>query len=136
MSYNIDHVECLVLDARMRAVDIVDLYNDFEGDLAEGNFLEEHLAKAEKLAGQGLDDELVELKNLWWYGEFSGRSYKDTFIKHIAPKIQGHVEAVVTWEGGDSHSGFAIDDGVVTECGVTFALVRPKAKRKAKVSAA
>jgi hypothetical protein len=134
VSYNIDHVETNVLKASMRAGDIVDLYEEFEGELAEGNFLEEHLSTAERLCRDGIEDEHVKLENLWWYGAGSGRSY-DVFLKHLAPKIKGEVEAVFTWEGGDSHSGLIIEDGVVTECDVELRVIRPKAKAKRKKAA-
>lgn len=113
MSYNIGSTNTPVFDAYMDAGDIVSLYTDHEGDLCEGNFIDKHYKQAVKALADG-SDRRIKLKNLWWYGEGSGSTYK-FFLKTIAPKIMGKVEAIFTWEGGDSFSGIIIEDGKVVE---------------------
>ncbi len=61
-------------------------------------------------------------ERFWWSGEWSGNSWNEVFIKKVAPKILGTLEAVVTWEGGDSHSGLRIRNGKVTEPDVVMTL--------------
>lgn len=130
MSYNIDHVEPTVLDAWMTAKDVVALYKKLENDLAEGNFLEDMVDAATQALVDGKPAERIKLPNVWWYGEGSGRSFEDVFQKKIAPKIMGKVEAVCTWEGGDSTSAFVIEDGVFEDCDVEVKVTRKKAKKR------
>jgi len=130
VSYNIDHIEPSVLDAWMFAKDVVALYREHEDDLAEGNFLQEIIDAATQALIDGKPEERIELPNIWWYGEGSGRSFEPVFQEEIAPKIMGKVEAVCTWEGGDSTSAFVIEDGVFEECDVEVKVSRrKKAKR-------
>lgn len=161
MSYNIDSVKCLKLDAWMWADDIRLLRKKTEDlGIPEGCFLHEFKksqiapeitreptkieleaigalektdpASAEKLAakiGERTERAQVKLPNLWWYGEFSGTSYEDVLIKVVAPYIQGEVEAVFFWEGGDSVTGLHIKNGKVTEMDVEFVL-KPKKEGK------
>lgn len=124
MSYNIDSTACPVLDAWMNAADIVRIQDEHEGDLPECNFVTEHYDEAAKVLWDlTAKDKRVELENLWWFGEGSGNSY-DFFVEHIAPKIMGHVEAIFTWEGGDSFAGLFIDDGVVVKGDVEMRVVK------------
>lgn len=112
MSYNIDHVEVLVLDASMRTDDLVRLRDD--DNRPEGCFLDE-------MDPGDRADVMVALPNLWWYGERSGTSY-DELIKIVLPATRGTIEAVMFWEGGDGVSGVRCVDGVVTECDVSYVL--------------
>ena len=129
MSYNIDHVEAYVLDAWMTAKNVVSLYKKLEGELAECNFLEEMVGEATQALIDGEPEKRIKLPNIWWYGSYSGTSF-ETFEKKIAPKIMGEVEAVCTWEGGDSTTAFVINDGVYSEADVEIKVVRKKRKRK------
>lgn len=126
MSYNIDNVKANVLDAWVSAKDVVALYKKLEGELAEGNFLGDMVDEATQALVDGKPEERIKLPNIGWYGEGSGRSFEDVFQKKIAPKIMGKVEAVCTWEGGDSTSAFAIEDGVFEDCDVEIRIVRKK----------
>lgn len=132
MSYNIDSEECLVLDAWMYAKDVVKLLRDCEGDMAEGNFLDEMEVEAEAAIVECDPKRQIKLPNLWWYGSWSGNSYEHVLQKKIAPKIHGRVEVVFTWEGGDSQSALIIKDGVVEEGDVETRIVRRTPKKKAK----
>jgi hypothetical protein len=130
MSYNIDHVEAHVLDAWMTAKDVVSLHKKLEGELAEGNFLEDMVDDATQAMLDGEPGKRIKLPNVWWYGEFSGRSFEEVFQKKIAPKIMGKVEAVCTWEGGDSTSAFSIEDGVFEDCDVEIKVRKKSNKRQ------
>ena len=154
MSYNIDNVDTLVFDASMNARDIVRLVDSSNerDNWPESCFLDEHYNEAVKLVnarkqcecktendsdasfckrcGNALPAQdamslLVELENLWWAGEGSGRSW-DTLVNEVAPLIKGEVEAVFTWEGGDSTTGLAIKNGKVAKCNVAMTLEKPK----------
>lgn len=125
MGWNIDSVDTPVLNAWMKAGDVVKLYKKLEDELAEGNFLEEMLGEAETACADGDKDRQIKLPNFWWYGGYSGTSHK-TLIKKIAPKVMGEVEAIFYWEGGESISGLAIKDGKVAECEVEQRLVKPE----------
>ncbi len=103
MSYNIDTVKATLVNARIA----------------------EMLDDARALVNAGKGDEEMALTDFQWQGEWSGNSM-DFFKREVAPKIKGSVEAIFTWEGGDSVSGMLIEDGVVTECEVEMKIVRPK----------
>lgn len=155
MSYNVTNVDAKVLDAWMTPEDVVQLANRTD-DLPESHFLEAMLPVATKALERGEDcakcsvtcnvgarfcsgcgakfaerlaDQPVRipLESFWWHGEGSGHSYD--FLKDVVcPKIHGRVEAIFTWEGGDSF-GVIVKDGTVTECRVEQKLVREKTKR-------
>jgi hypothetical protein len=116
VSYNAGHIEVLKCDAKMLAKDIRRLAKRRD-ELAECNFLEE-------LEGHEPDADgyiAIDPAKFWWSGDGSGSSW-ELFIKQIAPKIVGTLEAIVTWEGGDSHTGLRIRDGKVTEPDVVMTL--------------
>ncbi len=128
MSYNIDSCDVKVLDAWMTASHVIEC---LEFALPEMHFLEELEAPAFRALKKGTPNARIQLRNFEWGGEGSGSYFEDVFIKEIAPKIQGKLEVVCTWEGGDSTSAFVIEDGVYEECDVEVKVVRPK-RRKAK----
>lgn len=148
MSYNIDHIETPVLDARMLASDVLALHIDLLCSMPDSNLLEEHLKDARaalaplccphcraprdrdaafcKRCGRRLSAESepeVALRKLTWRGEGSGHTFDDVFRKVIIPKIRGRIDAVVTWAGGDSVTGFQVRDGQFIECDVVHTLV-------------
>jgi hypothetical protein len=127
VSYNIDSVDTPELDAWMRAADVVSLFEEHHDSLPEGCFLEDIIGTAEDATTSNEPDAKIELPHLWWYGEGSGHSF-DLLKDTIGKKIMGRVDAIFTWEGGDSVSGLRIKDGVVTECDVKMTLV-PKGKK-------
>lgn len=126
VSYNVTDVTPLVLDARMTAEDIATFYDELEDDLPEGNFLESIIDEARAAIAAGEPDREIALKNFWWYGDWSGRSLDDVLISTIAPEIRGKVEAIVTWEGGDSVDGILIEDGRAARCKIERRVVRPE----------
>jgi hypothetical protein len=124
MSYNVDSTETLVLDASMRAKDVMELLEDNEDEsfLPEINFLDE-MRKDAKTARRRNPDTLIPLPNFWWSG--MGANDIDVIIDRIAPKIVGEVQVIFTWERGDSVSGLAIKDGKAKRCDVIQTLKLP-----------
>lgn len=123
MSYNINSVDAVVLEAYMKASDILLILK--EDQLPESNFLED-LSDAAYAAFEEKDYErLIPLENFTWVGSFSGNSL-DYLKEKIIPKIIGRIEAIFIWEGGDSIDGLAIKDGEFVECEVTQRLILPE----------
>ncbi len=153
MSYNIDSTETTLLDAWMSARDIVDLLDELEDSCPEDCFLCDAKldVKARAAVDSGPDCAScgaesrpgsafcakcgadlpapsnepirIPLTGFSFSGEGSGRAYEDILLAKIAPKVMGSVDAIFTWEGGDSFSGLQIRDGVITECDVVRTLV-------------
>ena len=115
MSFNVGHIEILTWEGVKMLKR--DLRRFAKGDHAESSFLYEH-ADCDADADGFVE---IDREKFWWSGEGSGSSWEH-FIKKIAPKIRGTIEAVVTWEDGDSHTGLRIVDGKVTEPDVVMAL--------------
>lgn len=114
MSYNIDHVETTDLDASMEAADVCFFLDEHEFDLPEGCFLHEIAREARRALREGEPKRPIKLPNFWWYGTGSGNSF-DFLKNEVASKIKGVVRALLTWEGGDSHSALVIRDGRAME---------------------
>lgn len=150
MSYNIDSVDCLILDAYMKVSDVRDLLQNHADKLPEICFLNElrlpkvfvggaafdaaieelrqhDEAAARRILDKAAGVERIKLSNLWWQGEGSGRAF-DFFKEHVAPLIQGKVEAVLIWERGDSLTGLRIKDGLLEEMDVEQKLIPKKAR--------
>jgi hypothetical protein len=153
VSYNIDNTTELVLNAYMDADDVLRIVEDHEDDLPEDCFLHDMVVEAEKATedvvfcksckaqrkhtnakfcsncGKKYPTSSkpcrIKLPNFNWRCEGSGHSLlilKTT----VAPLIRGEVQAIFTWEGGDSVSGIAVKDGRVLECDVVQSLELPK----------
>lgn len=86
------------------------LINEHDGELAEVNFLQYERTCHEEVPD---NPDVVKIKNLWWYGEFSGH-YFDV-LKKILSKSKGKAQVIFVWEGGDKHTILDIDDGVVKQ---------------------
>lgn len=123
MPYNIDNVETKVLDAWIEAVHVLRLLK-YKG-LPENCFLRDMKQAAYAAIALGKHDAPIALPNFWWAGQRSGTSWP--LLDDIASFIHGHVEAIITWEGGDDVTGIIIKDGVITECDVVQTLV-PRVK--------
>lgn len=65
--------------------------------------------------------ELVEIKNPTWCDTGSNYNYPEDFVK-VLSHTKGKADIVLTWEGGDSLSGFRVEDGKVTQREVVMAL--------------
>lgn len=126
MSYNVDSITTPHLDATMSAQDIITLYEEYDDELAEDNFLDDMLDDAQVAIDAGDPHRLIRLPNLNWRGDSSGSLFKTTLIDIIAPHIKGEVEAILCWEGGDSVTGLLIRDGKAVECEVEQRLIKPE----------
>lgn len=122
MSYNIDSIDTKSSTAWITPRDVSRLYREHNRNLAEICFLDTLRQKATEAMEEGQHDGRLMISRLQWSGEGSGTSWP-LFLKEIAPHIRGHLECVVTWEGGDSVSGLIVTDGVVVECDVVQTLV-------------
>lgn len=115
MSYNTGSVT-YIGDGRLgiRRGEAVALQIVYEDNLAEGNLFQ-------RLDLDGDPDEILTIEDLWWYGEGSGRSI-DTLIEDILPCTKGHAEIFLTWEDGDSFTGYEVEDSKVTKREVIITL--------------
>lgn len=80
---------------------------------------------AEKYANDAPDDSVFDDDwnvgcGVWWQGEGSGSSFDA--LKDVLSSFDGEADLVLTWEGGDSHTGLRLRNHVVTEHEVAFAL--------------
>ncbi len=124
MSYN-GRVQTKILNARMKALDIIELSEDYDGGFPETNFMEDIVDKAMTALKKGTPGMEIPLANFKWSGEGSGRAFHDLLPK-IVPHIIGVIEAYVVWEGGDSMSAFRIENGVMEECDFEIVIKRRK----------
>ncbi len=116
MSYNVDSVDEVKLNAWMYAKDITRFHRTMEEELPEMNFIAEHFdAAVEALENEG-NLAKVELKSFEWCGTWSGNGV-ETLEKKILPKIMGEVKVIFNWEGGDC-SALTSKDGVAARRGV------------------
>ena len=70
---------------------------------------------------KGPDDvELICPHMFWWSGEGSGHS--EEMLIAILSEFEGDADLVLTWEGGDTHTGIRLRDGVVTKHEAVLAL--------------
>ncbi len=68
------------------------------------------------------DDGYTNLNQFDWCGAGSGNMYSDgTFEKFVA-FTEGDADLILTWEGGDSHTGLRIRNGKMRECEVIMTL--------------
>jgi len=86
------------------------------GLMASQNFVDD-ASCVEKV--EGLTEELLITKP-FWIGSFSGSSVS-SFYKALA-ETEGAADLLLTWEGGESHTGLRVVDGTVTEHEVVFTL--------------
>ena len=127
MSYNIDSIDILegsvtiTLAQCYKVTRLVD--ETAEEDkvyFPECHFIEELIDKA----GSDADlNEPIEVERFWWYGEGSGHSWERLFKPYVVQELKGRIVGVCTWEGGDSHSGFIIEEGEYTEGEVKMTVV-------------
>lgn len=126
MSYDVSSVEVKVLDARMKAVDVIKTRKEL-GDWIPGNcFLHDMKDLALDAILSGESEKLIPLPNFRWSSTGSGHAFHEHMLQTVAPKIMGLVEAILTWDGGDSVTGLLIEDGRGVECDVERTVVRPQ----------
>ena len=108
MSYNIDSVDYVSGKLMIKRRDAQAFVEDNNGNIPEGNFLDE-LDLSVKLD----PEEMLVIEKPWWYGEGSGHDF-DTFKEALA-LTKGKAQLLLVWEGGDSQTGLLVKDGVVME---------------------
>jgi len=116
MSYNIDTVQVLTLDAWMAEVDRDRLAVELKDELPERCFLTEEDAFGPNESGTR------KLLMFSWSGVWSGNSMGNGTFQRVAACLHGRIEAVLIWEGGDSISGLRVVDGKVSNPAVVHAL--------------
>jgi hypothetical protein len=117
VSYSIDSNEYLSGRLSISLGDWRRLANELSDDLPERTFLNEQTPP------QGDDSVIVPIVKFWWYGEGAGYESEELFKKKVAPFLIGEADILLVWEGGDSHTGWRIIDGKVTDCKVVSSLV-------------
>lgn len=118
MSYQIDSIEVAYERGFRLAEDVLDALEEAHGDDApEDNVFDyrEHIASG-----------FLPGKYIAWSGEGSGHAY-DLLRDKILSRFEGDADLVLTWEGGDSHSGLRLRDGRVTEHEVVMSLGKERA---------
>ena len=115
MSYNIDSSEYLKGKLRILKKTARDLYEKYQDEMAEINFLDTKVFNGP----DDLDKE-IDIDKLWWYGEGSGYSYEA--LKDILTHTKGKADILFTWEGGDSHTGLRVTNGKVKEMAIKIGL--------------
>ena len=117
MSYNIDHVEIVASDGFCISRPQLEALRDStpEDKQPESSFLDESFEKhCDEFRG------MLFPKCFWWTGEGSG--YTADSLPGLLAKFSGSCDLVITWEGGDSHSGLRLRNGVVTKHKVVLGL--------------
>jgi hypothetical protein len=108
MGCNITHCETLKCSAWISADDVEEILKHEEGWLPEMSFMDG--VKPFKVAKKGK----YTIKEFRWCGTCSGRFW-EFLLNEIGPRIHGTIEAILTWDGGNSVSGLRIKNGKVTE---------------------
>lgn len=129
---------CETLDGRLPYDDdcfLVQL-NDYDQDEeekvcedADCETVNDDDAKFCKACGRKLpvnERDTVELTNIDWKGEDSGKTFHQVFVKQVVPHIRGRIEAVALLEGDEDVKpkllGFTVQDGIYTKCDVDVEL--------------
>ena len=119
MSYNIDSTRIIKSDNfRISEEQYKEWHYDFlqdKLDTPEWCFMDEIEDCAELVNGEYI------FHRLPWCYSWSGNSF-DYLKNHLLPKFKGSADIILTWEGGDAHSGLRVVDGRVTEHNIVFAL--------------
>ena len=121
MSYNIDSIDIVASEgfAIPKPLLLALLAEHAESHFPESSILTESWVNScEDFRG------MLFPKRVHWCGEGSG-STLEIFKKCLA-KFFGRVDLILTWEGGDSHSGLRLLNGKVTEHEVVMALGKEK----------
>lgn len=117
MSYNPDSITRIAgNDLTIHADDIKMLVAKHERDLPGDCFL------TDSRATQREPGNLRTITRLAWRSEGSGSSFDAVLVKSVLPRTRGTADFVVTWEGGDAHTGLRVIEGVVTQHEVVQAL--------------
>lgn len=67
---------------------------------------------------------MLFVDRIWWSGEGSGNSFEA--LQECLEHFLGSADLILTWAGGDSHSGLRVLNGQVTRYKVKLALSEPE----------
>lgn len=122
MSYNVDSTEMRGA-LTISAAAVLDLRIEHKIHLPMGGcFLNDLYEKAYLHCADGQPDEQLQIHRFAWSGDWSGISIGEGVLEKVAKHLRGQADVLFTWEGGDSTSGYRIDNGTITECNVTWTL--------------
>lgn len=122
MSYNIDSIDIVTSDGfciprpKLEALRIALGENAPDGCLFAADWPAD---SCEDIRG------MLFVQRIDWSGEGSGYTF-DNFKAALASFL-GSADLVLTWEGGDSHTGLRLVNGKVTEHEVVMALGKERA---------
>jgi hypothetical protein len=124
MSYNIDNIDIVSMDGfcitRSALQDLAEKLSGEDVHPPEGNFIDGFLE------GSGCENVrgMLFAERIDWTGEGSGHTFDE--FKECLKSFNGTADMVLTWEGGDSHSGLRVRNGKVTEHEIVMALGKEK----------
>lgn len=119
MSYNIDNWEQIAGNKlRISKENAEALRRKVEDDRPEDWFLDDL-----KFGPDGYADVDLHIRSMR-----SGYFFED-HIGEVAAALEGEADFVITWEGGDSHSGLRIAGGKAIEMDVVMTLVEKRSRR-------
>ncbi len=123
MSYNIDSIE--IVHNRNFCIgkiryDHLKAVTDWD-EIPEGSIFEDGwVDQCTEVVLEGKLGLNIYPKRWWWLGERSGHTIDS--LKETLGYFDGEADLVLTWEGGDSHTGLRLRDGAVTEHEVVMRL--------------
>ena len=68
------------------------------------------------------DNGRARLADFRWCGEGSGYAANHGTLEKVIALTEGDADLLLTWEGGNGHTGLRVRGGTVKECGVVLAL--------------
>ena len=111
MSYNIDNAA--ILTGQLWLSRDGREWLDRE-ELPSTPFEDTLLPESTPRCGPECDDGYALITNFWWSGEGSGNAVECGAFRKLLSFTKGSADILLTWEGGDSFSGYRVVDGVVT----------------------
>lgn len=109
MSYNLDNIKIIsgqLSISKKKAILLLELAKDTIKYLPESTFLDELNLHPRN----DFTDDEIQLKNIRWCGEGSGRTY-DFFENLVLKAIGGSAEIMEIWERGDTVETYTLKNG-------------------------
>ncbi len=123
MSYNIDSIEIVHRHSfciSKNRYDHLKAVTDSDEIPTSSIFEDDWVAQCTDLVLEGKLGLNIYPRVWWWSGEWSGHTLDS--LKETLGYFDGEADLVLTWEGGDCHSGLRLREGVVTEHEVVMRL--------------
>lgn len=112
MSYNVDSARIISGSLTISRIGREWLERDeFPRSPKEDSVLPESYPRC----GEEDNDGYAPITNMWWSGEASGKAVECGAFEKFLSFTKGTADIILTWEGGDSFSGYRVVDGQVTE---------------------